>query len=264
MKLFLTLGLFVLVLPAAVYAQETETSAADDAAARGFFDAGSSAYAAGRYEVALAAFEQGYALSPRPGFVFNMATSLDRLFRTEESLAMYERYLPVMEAGNEDFVRRRIAFLTQQLERNTPPVEEPEPEPEPVVDEPEPEPLPETPEEPNAEGSGSAFLSVPALIGFGVGVAGLATFAVSGAISSSRFSERESTCAPGCSDDDVSPVRTTALIADIGLGVGIAGLAFGLIYGLVGGSDDDPDEVATRVSIEPSRGGAALRLQGAF
>lgn len=61
----------------------------------------------------------------------------------------------------------------------------------------------------------------------GIGVAGVASFAVFGALGKSQQGELETTCAPGCTDDQVAPVRTKYLIGDISLLAGLvsAGVA---------------------------------------
>ena len=161
----------VLASSVGAYAQEAEPSAeTNEAEARGLFEAGRSAYSAGRYEAALDYFQRAYALSERPAFLFNMGSAAERLRLDDEALDAYRRYLEAApEAGNREFVQSRIAFLESHRRP-----EEPEPEATPVVaPEPEPEPPPS-----GGDVTGEwwfwtliAVLVVGAAVGVSVGVA---------------------------------------------------------------------------------------------
>ncbi len=83
-----------------------------------------------------------------------------------------------------------------------------------------PEPPPERP---------AARGHVPAasyVIG-GVGVAGLAVFGVFGVMGMTDANNLRNTCAPACPPSDVDAAHTKLVVADIGLGVGVAALAIG-------------------------------------
>ncbi|WP_437738299.1 hypothetical protein [Sorangium sp. So ce1335] len=58
----------------------------------------------------------------------------------------------------------------------------------------------------------------------GAGVAGLAVFAVAGALSLDAEADLRATCAPRCAADDVRAIRVQHAAADIGLGVGVVAL----------------------------------------
>lgn len=64
---------------------------------------------------------------------------------------------------------------------------------------------------------------LPYILG-GVGLAGVAGFAVLGLMGNSDLAERERTCAPACSDSDVGSVKTKYILADVSLGVGLVSL----------------------------------------
>ncbi|WP_437786782.1 hypothetical protein [Sorangium sp. So ce1097] len=68
--------------------------------------------------------------------------------------------------------------------------------------------------------------SIPPLawVAGGVGVAGLAVFAVAGALSLDAEADLRATCAPRCAADDVRAIRVQHAAADIGLGVGVVAL----------------------------------------
>jgi hypothetical protein len=59
----------------------------------------------------------------------------------------------------------------------------------------------------------------------GVGAVGLISFAALGIAGASQYGDLHDSCAPNCSPGDASSVRTKLLVADVSLGVGIAGLA---------------------------------------
>ncbi|WP_438021104.1 hypothetical protein WMF18_19420 [Sorangium sp. So ce315] len=68
--------------------------------------------------------------------------------------------------------------------------------------------------------------SIPPLawVAGGVGVAGLAVFAVAGALSLDAEADLRATCAPRCAAGDVRAIRIQHAVADIGLGVGVVAL----------------------------------------
>lgn len=67
-------------------------------------------------------------------------------------------------------------------------------------------------------------LTAPVLFA-GVGLAGLGGFVALGAWGRSSESQLADTCSPGCNAGDVASVRTKYVLADVSLGVGVAGLA---------------------------------------
>jgi hypothetical protein len=65
----------------------------------------------------------------------------------------------------------------------------------------------------------------------GVGVAGIGAFGVLGGIGLSKEGDLDARrCAPNCPSEDVDSVRTTFLIGDIALGVGVAALAGATVF----------------------------------
>ena len=90
--------------PAVVHASDTE--------ARGLFEAGRAAYDAGRFERALAHFEEAYALSPRPLLLFNMGLAHDELDHHEQALEHFDRFLDAdPRSPHRPQVESRIASL---------------------------------------------------------------------------------------------------------------------------------------------------------
>jgi len=95
-------------------------------------------------------------------------------------------------------------------------------------------------------------------VGIGVGVAGLATFAISGAIALDRKETLDAVCRPGCpptAADDIDSFRTMRTISYVSLAAGVAAIGIGG-YVLLSGSRDSAH---VGVSIGPgtaSVGGA--------
>ena len=79
--------------PTAPPMQGGATSDSLDQAARLLFESARAAFNAGDYQTALARFKQAYEASARPGLLFNIATTLDRLRQDDEALATFERFL---------------------------------------------------------------------------------------------------------------------------------------------------------------------------
>ncbi len=117
--------------------QEPAQTDALDEAARLTFESAREAFVAGDYETALVRFRQAYQLSNRPGLLYNIAQTLDRLRRDEETVQALRDYLAAYPAApNRSEVEARIRVLEATLERNRPdpePTPEPDPDPDPAV-----------------------------------------------------------------------------------------------------------------------------------
>lgn len=61
----------------------------------------------------------------------------------------------------------------------------------------------------------------------GLGVLGVAGFVTLGLVGNHEYGERQRTCAPNCSDSEVSSVKTKYHLADASLGVGVVALGVG-------------------------------------
>jgi hypothetical protein len=115
-----------------------------------------------------------------------------------------------------------------------------------------------------APGGGFRF-PWPAWVGLGltvVGGVGTAAFAASAA---SDESDLRKTCAPSCPSDQRSGIETKLVLANVSLGVGIAGLGLtvvSLILANVGHKETPPK--TSGFFFGPTAGGAAAGFQGAF
>lgn len=112
LALAVALALLALSTPAA--AQENDQQL--DEAARLTFESAREAFVAGDYENALARFRQAYQLSQRPGLLYNIAQTLDRLRRDEETLQALRDYLAAQpDAANRSEVEARIRVLERSI-----------------------------------------------------------------------------------------------------------------------------------------------------
>lgn len=107
-----------LAVPAAASAQgpREALTPAQQEEARGLFEAGTAAFAAGRYESALDYFERAYELTGLPELLYNIGQSADRLRRDERALEAFRGYLEATpEAEDRAAVEARIAALERTV-----------------------------------------------------------------------------------------------------------------------------------------------------
>ena len=119
------------------------------------------------------------------------------------------------------------------------------------------------PQEPPSHGLRNAGFGV-----LGVGAVGLLTFAIAGSLALSSAGELEDTCAmagrpPNCSEDDIGPLETRMLAADIGLGIGLVAATAGVIMVILGskGGGEDESHALVLPMIQRDGGGAAMSLR---
>ena len=114
-----------------------------------------------------------------------------------------------------------------------------------------PEPAPKTPENAVHVGPDSSMRTWAYVAG-GVGAAGFLTFGVFGLLNNSSFSGLEEDCpngrCPPGRNDDIDAGRRYQLIANVGLGVGIVGLAAGTTLFLLGSSGSERPQTALRIA----------------
>jgi hypothetical protein len=102
----------------------------------------------------------------------------------------------------------------------------------------------------------------------GIGLAGFGVFGTFGASGLNDSNNLHSTCAPGCTDAQVQPVRMKLIAADIGLGVGVVSLVAAIWIGVRGltHSPSPSAQGASRweLAVDPSpsgvRGNLAVRF----
>jgi tetratricopeptide (TPR) repeat protein len=251
----LALGLAI-ASPTLALAQSPDDSM--DTEAHALFEAGRTAFSAGRFADALAHFQGAYDLSHRAVLLYNIGQCHDRLRHDAEALAAFEGFI----AANPDSPQRgevdsRIAILREALahapvetETTTvattvaiasPPDEPPPPAPPPVV-------------ESHDAGAGpwvllgvGAAVAVAGAILVGVAFADIGT--VENAPPSSDFSSVQSAY-------DQAPILSGVGWASLGVGAAMA--VIGIVWGVAGSSSGSAEHAELR--IVPG----GISLTGAF
>ncbi len=223
-------------------------SAEDDARARDLFDEGRRLYRDGRYLEAAAAWEAGYAFSPRPLFLANIGTAYERLGEVDRAIDYLARYVDFAPQTELPALEARIAALEALRDA---------PDHRPDGDGPPPElPPPETP-------AARPRLTAPSLALGGVAAAGLGVGVGFGASAVAARRAAEVRCgevagALYCASD-AAPVlrknRAHAVVADVGFGVAGAAALSGLLVVLL-------DDRGWRAVPSLHPGGAGLVVTG--
>ena len=125
------------------------------------------------------------------------------------------------------------------------------------------------PPPPEVVGSGDG--GGPPVLAFvlgGVGVIGVGAFVTLGVLGKSQRDDLRDACAPACSEDDVSSVRTKLILADVSLGVGVVSLGVATyLFIASGGSKPKPapaENAQLWLDVAPRTGGGMLGLRGSF
>ena len=100
----------------------------------------------------------------------------------------------------------------------------------------------------------------------GVGVAGIATFAITGSMANSKYDDLEKACPDAqCPPDrqgDIDDGKRLQTIANVGLAVGVVGIATGAALLVFGGSKSD--EPKKKAGAELGLGYRSIHLRGTF
>lgn len=100
----------------------------EDERARLLFDNGHQLYMEGRYEDALAAWTEAYALSQRPLILFNMANAYERNGQLKEAVSVLNRYRAYAQPDEQEVILRRIKNM-EERQAQVAPLVVPTPEP---------------------------------------------------------------------------------------------------------------------------------------
>ncbi|MFK8004317.1 MAG: hypothetical protein AB8H86_32425 [Polyangiales bacterium] len=266
-----TSSAFVLFVVALSCALPAVAQTDNQAEARSLYDAGVVAFEDGRFEAALARWQEAYDLTHLPALLYNIGTAHDRLGQAEEAATDYREYLAaVPNADNKNYVERRLALLEEQVEAAreaaaredaareaaaaTEADAQAESEAEAEVGEGE-----QGAEENVNEAVQSSGLPVGAIVTTATGgallIAGLATALVS----NGRHSDLESSCVDGlCGADaqsDIDGLRRINLTTDVLLAVGGVVTVTGVIWWIVGGGSDDD----SRAQVDVGLGSVSVR-----
>ncbi|CAN5711996.1 hypothetical protein BH11MYX4_BH11MYX4_08130 [soil metagenome] len=254
--------------------------AANDQRAKELFAKGDGAYAEGRYEEALAAFQEAFTLSGRPQLLFNVSNALERLGRYADAVDALERYLASGKAKDREVVQKRLANLKKR-------VEEQKKEQERVAKEEEEKRAKTDAERKKSEGDAPpapppAVVAPPdrptpvlPILLLATGGAALATGGVFGVLTLSARGDASKGCTDSpsghlCTGDVRSAIdreKTFGLVTDIALASGLILAGVG-VYLLVSGGKE-PSAKAQAIVNAPVRatarpGGGGLEVVGSF
>ncbi|MFK7998590.1 MAG: hypothetical protein AB8H86_03295 [Polyangiales bacterium] len=238
----ITIIVCALMMSTLVEAQDADAPSEDERA-QIHFRAANDSFSAGRYEEACVSFHRAYDLSQRSPLLYNLYLCEERIGNYAEAADYLEQFVEAQPDTGESYderIRNLRARASQEAAdaAAAAAVESPVvPEEEPVVD---PPPSPEEQPEPGNR------LMVPAMIGFGVGAAGLITFATFGGLALGQSGDFEAGClgAGTCSDSDLDRQDTFTTVADIGWITGLVGVVAGTILLIVGAKSDADSSVA--------------------
>lgn len=259
------------------HAQPKTEKAAADQRARELFLKADAAYAEGRYEEALAKFQEAHDLSGRPQLLFNISNALERLGRYEEAVLALEKYLASGKAKDRDVVQKRLVNLKKRVEEQKKEQEKLAKEEEERREREEAERRKLEEERRLAQPNGEQGVTTPEekpktpvvpWIVIGTGTALLVTGAVFGILTLGARSEVNDSCvdAPAgrlCDAEGRSAIdreQTFGIVADIGI-------LSGLVLGAVGTYllfKDKPVDPHVRVGVRPAPGGGGIQLGGRF
>ncbi len=258
----LSLTLALAIAPA-VHAQDDD--AGMDAEARALFQAGDVAFREGRFESALGYFQRAYELSRRPGLLYNLGATADRLRRDADAARWFRQYLAEQpDPPNRGEVEARLAVLDRAIAEHdaaTPPPADTTTTTDtteasaasdanaiPVVSPAEPAPASDGGPGPGPwiiVGVGAALVVVGAIL---IGIAVADVSAVEGA-------PRGTTWASVADAYDRSEPLSVA--GSVLIGAGAIGVLGGVLWGVSGGGRGD-DDVSLRI------GPGSISMTGSF
>lgn len=233
-------------------------SAQDDARyaeARRHFELAEEHFGAARFALAIQEYQASYDQMeghPNRSFqLYNIGRSYEEMQRPRDALTSYQRFLeeapPTNEYRGEAETRIRNLEVIIEAEGDDAAGDDDAGQ--------------------TVEASGGGDL-VPAIIGFSVAGAGLASFAIFGGLAlaeDGRVSELPCAQPMTCSDDELSDLRTFSLVADISIGVAAAGAIAGVVLLLTVGMDSGGSQEET-VAVAPwaTDTSAGLAVGGTF
>jgi hypothetical protein len=118
----------------------------------------------------------------------------------------------------------------------------------------------------DTEKKGAGPLRTWAYVAGGVGAAGLIGFAVVGGIGKAQENDlRDQHCSPNCSRSDTDSIKTKYIVADVLLGVGIAGIGTGVTLFILSQPKKEPPQTGKlHFDVRAAPGAAMATLAGKF
>ncbi|MCU0672301.1 MAG: tetratricopeptide repeat protein [Myxococcota bacterium] len=272
---------------AALVSNASAQDASYDAEARALFEAGRTAFDAGRYEDALQHFQGAYRRSQRPQLLFNVGVAADRAGRVAEAIAAYEKFLEsVPEDAQRPWIETRLGELralppggamppapnpfaeTSPPRDATPPPPDAAPAPTPAAPTTSPPARPAAEPPPTSgavEGREELVVSprsrVPGVLLLGVGAASVVGGAVAIGTAHSLAKQVRDTSATVWAEveDDARRAPRREKIGFVLLGVGVVAIGAGLVQ-LVLPSERVERRAGARLRLGPT----GVVLEGAF
>jgi len=230
--------------------------------AKELYDNGAQLYEEGRYEDAIAAWQEAYRLSEKPLLLFNIANALERIGRYTEALESLNRYRAFARPDERDTLERRIANLEKRVAEG--------PRTGIAVQELETKPIDgAATSSSDGPGAGPIALLVGGLAGAGAG-GGLAAAALA---TRSQLAEQcvphgDSNLCPASAEPLLKRDADLSLASDIGLIAGGAVAAAGLVLTIVDATTDafaqGPGSQRPVFAVAPVPGGAVVLIGGRF
>lgn len=204
-------------------------------------------FEAGRYCHAVQAYREAYKLEPLGELLYNIAYIHDRKLNDPDvARVYYERF--VRARDSDDKIRLK-AYERLDALRSSAPV---------VVAAPAPALEARRERLPTVDGGGGGGTRTAAWISLGVGAAALITGTTFAALATHSHSQFEDADDAATRKKLADEGEARALYGDIGLGIGLVGLAAGGILYLLS-AEDDPV-----IGAAPTDGGMSLGISGRF
>jgi tetratricopeptide (TPR) repeat protein len=228
---------FVVVMAATAEAQTT----ADDLARR-HFESGAAYLEQSESESALREFTKAYELSKRPEILINIATVHERLGNLAGAITALEGYLAAAPDGElaettrlrlENLKKREAEEKAAKEREGAPP--SPAPAPPPAAAPAAPPPAATAP----APAPKSTPSRVPAYVLLSVAGVTTAGAILTGVIAKGEYDDADESCAPRCSEDELSSGKTLALTSTILTGAALVSATIGavLLFGSSSGEE---------------------------
>ncbi len=234
-----------------------------DELARRHFESGEAYLHESDYDNALKAFEKSYDLSSRPVILLSIATVYERLGELGKAIAALEKYLETAADGaHAETVKLRIANLKKRESEHRPEPPEPPPaEPPPTPSTVAPTEAPETEADP-PPGPPPSGNRVPAYVLFGVGgLTGIGA-GITGLLAKKEHDDAEKTCAPNCSNSDVSTGKAMAWTSTALTGVAIVSVGVGAaLFFTMGSSSAASEQSKARPRLQVGFGPRSVGAQ---
>jgi tetratricopeptide (TPR) repeat protein len=224
-----------LALGAMIVPSLTAGAQSSDEDARKHFEAGESYFKTSDYEGALREFKQAYALSKRPLILLSMAAVYERMGRLQDTIDSLSKYLvEVPDAKDRATVELRIENLKRRLAEQPAAPQDAGLEAAPVT----PVPVSTTSAAPlvtTAPPPAAAPNRTPAYVSWGIGGAAAIGAVVTGIVAKGKYDDAKSSSGcgstpAGCTDDQISPIKSWALVSTVLTGVAVVGAGVGTYF----------------------------------